>query len=87
MKRAARKPKQKAWGSFDREKGRKTALKALGSLRRLKGQMAADPKVSEVSISQMAYALGTLEDCINSALPEHSQVHPLTGLFEEDEKT
>jgi hypothetical protein len=49
--------------------------------------MAADPKVSEVSISQMAYALGTLEDCINSALPEHSQVHPLTGLFEEDEKT
>jgi hypothetical protein len=85
MKRVARKVKQKAWGSFDREKGRKAALKALGSLRRVKRQMAADPKVSEVSISQMVYALGTLEDCINSVLPEHQTQALLTGLFEEEE--
>jgi len=85
MKRVARRVKQEAWGSFDREKGRKAALKALGSLRRLKGQMAADPRVSEVSISQMVYALGTLEDCINSVLPEHPPQAVLTGLFEEEE--
>lgn len=79
------KKKAKTWGSFDREKGRKTALKALGSLRRIKAQMAADPKVCEVSISQMAYMLGTLEDCINSVLPEHTPEAPLRGLFEEEE--
>lgn len=77
--------KAKTWGSFDREKGRKTAMKALGSLRRLKGQMAVDPKVCEVSISQMVYALGTLEDCINSVLSEHQTQALLTGLFEEEE--
>jgi hypothetical protein len=85
MNRVARKVKKGSWGSFDREKGRKTALKVLGSLRRLKGQMAADLKVSEVSISQMTYALGTLEDCINSVLPEHPSEAVLTGLFEEEE--
>lgn len=85
MKRVARRVKQKAWGSFDREKGRKAALKALASLRRLKGQMAADPKVSEVFITQMAYALGTLEECINCVLPEHPSEAVLTGLFVEEE--
>jgi hypothetical protein len=85
MKRVVGKVKQKAWGSFDREKGRKAALKALGGLRRLKCQMAADPKMSEVFISQMAYALGTLEDCINCVLPEHPSQAVLTGLFEEEE--
>lgn len=85
MKRAVRKVTQKPWGSFDREKGRRAALKALGSLRRLKSQMAADPEVCEVSISQMAYALGTLEDCIISVLPEYPPQAVLTGLFEEEE--
>jgi hypothetical protein len=88
MKRVAKKVKQKSWGSFDREKGRKAALKALGSLRRIKGQMAADRKVSELSVYQLTYHLNALEETISQVLPAPDSISQakLTGLWEEDDE-
>jgi hypothetical protein len=78
---------KKTWGSFDREKGRKTALQALKALQRVRKQMASDASVSELSVNQMAYGLKSLEELIGSALPapESVSLAKITGLFEGEE--
>jgi hypothetical protein len=78
---------KKTWGSFDREKGRKTALQALKSLRRLPRQMASDASVSELSLNQLQYGLDSLEELIGHVLPapEAMSQATLDDQFEERE--
>ena len=80
-----KKTTMKTWGSFDRKKGRKTALEALGKLRGLRKQMASDVSVSEIIVNHFTYALDSLEKSLGHIFPAHESAATLTGLFEEDD--
>jgi hypothetical protein len=78
--------KLKISGSFDRPKGRATALKVVKQLRGILKQMAADPTVCEFSVNQLRYATNSLEELISHVLPSPESISNATldALFEEE---
>lgn len=80
----SRPKKMKPWGTFDREKGRKTALQAVKALRRVRKQMASDASVSELSVNQLRYSVDSLAELISHVLPPPGSLSDasISGLFE-----